>query len=137
MPLCRGGKVITEEGYLAKIVRLSGGAGEDPLLLELEVTGIGLRKGVPASQVTALGTVLNRRTSERASGPRALEPWQQLELLLVRAEGLAADLNELAAVVVKSTTTGTQVADVERTLPWCRCAHLGRGGRSQLPGQLL
>jgi len=99
MPLRKGEKVITEEGYFAKIVDLSGGAGEDDLMLDLEVTGIGLRAGVPASQVRALET-RNRRTSVS----RALEPWQRLELLLVRAEGLAADLKELAAVVLKSTT---------------------------------
>jgi hypothetical protein len=58
MPLRQGEKVITVEGYFVKILGLSGGAGEDPLLLGLEVTGIGLRAGVPASHVTALGTVL-------------------------------------------------------------------------------
>ena len=70
MPLRQGGKVITEEGYFAKIVGLSGGAGEDPPLLELEVTGIGLCAGVPASQVTALGTVTT--VGQGAEGPRAV-----------------------------------------------------------------
>jgi hypothetical protein len=83
-------------------VGLYGGAGEDPLLLDLEVTSIGLRAGIPASQVRALGTVLVT-PNRRASVSSAVERWQRLELLLVRAEGLAADLKELA-VVLKSTT---------------------------------
>jgi hypothetical protein len=69
------------------------------------VTGIGLRAGVPASQVMALIPPSDRR----ASVLRALEPWQRAELLLVRAEALAAELKELA-VVVKSAKRQTAVA---------------------------
>ena len=50
-----GGHVLTEDGFFAKIVSMSGGAadGEDPavLLLDLDVVGISLREGVPASMV--------------------------------------------------------------------------------------
>ena len=57
-PLLRiGGRVVTQDGFFAKIVGLSG---QDPLLLDLEVVGIGLRAGVPVSQVT---------TSDRRSVP--------------------------------------------------------------------
>ena len=100
--LRRNERVVTEEGFFAKIKGLSG---EDLLLLDLEVTGIGLRAGVPASQVTALIPPSDRR----ASVLRALEPWQRAELLLVRAEALAAELKELA-VVVKSAKQQTAVA---------------------------
>ena len=52
-PLLRiGGRVVTQDGFFAKIVGVSC---EGPLLLDLEVAGIGLRAGVPASQVTASG----------------------------------------------------------------------------------
>ena len=57
-PLLRiGGRVVTQDGFFAKIVGISG---QDPLLLDLEVVGIGLRAGVPVSQVT---------TSDRRSVP--------------------------------------------------------------------
>ena len=47
-----GERVVTQDGFFAKIVGVSC---EDTLLLDLEVAGIGLRAGVPASQVTASG----------------------------------------------------------------------------------
>jgi hypothetical protein len=46
-----GERVVTQDGFFAKIVGVSC---EDTLLLDLEVAGIGLRAGVPASQVTTI-----------------------------------------------------------------------------------
>ena len=54
-----GGRVVTRDGFFAKIVGLSGD-DKDAQLLDLEIAGIGLRAGVPASQVT---------TSDRRSVP--------------------------------------------------------------------
>ncbi len=55
-----GGRVVTRDGFFAKIVGLSGGGDANTQLLDLEIAGIGLRTGVPASHVT---------TSDRRSVP--------------------------------------------------------------------
>jgi hypothetical protein len=44
-----GGRVVTQDGFFAKVVGLSKGA---PLVLALDVAGIGRREGVPAELVT-------------------------------------------------------------------------------------
>lgn len=44
-----GERVVTQDGFFAKIVGVSC---EEPLLLDLELAGIGLRAGIPAVQVT-------------------------------------------------------------------------------------
>ena len=50
-PLFRvGGRVVTKDGFFAKIMRISG--PPDALVLVLDVAGVGLREGVIASQVT-------------------------------------------------------------------------------------
>ena len=54
-----GGRVVTHDGFFAKIVGLGGG-GDDAQLLDLEIAGVGLRTGVKGSQVT---------TSDRRSVP--------------------------------------------------------------------
>ena len=62
-----GGRVVTQDGFFAKIVGVTGGV-QGPLLLDLDVAGIGLRQKTPASLVTPS----DRRSMPRAS--RSLSP---------------------------------------------------------------
>ena len=57
-----GGRVVTDDGFFAKIVGMGYGAKESEVLLELDVAGIGFREGVPASCV---------KPSDRRSRPPA------------------------------------------------------------------
>ena len=69
-----GARVLTQDGFFAKIVGLNSSPDDDgTLLLALDVAGIGLREDVPAKLVTPS----DRRSvplSPRPRSGRALSP---------------------------------------------------------------
>ena len=70
-----GGRVVTQDGFFAKIVRVSEDTAESELLrLALDVAGIGLREDVPSSQVTPSDRRSMPLSPSRQRTARSLSP---------------------------------------------------------------
>lgn len=70
-----GGRVVTQDGFFAKIVRVSEDTAESELLrLALDVAGIGLRENVPSSQVTPSDRRSMPLSPSRRRTARSLSP---------------------------------------------------------------